>query len=381
SLSQMFRRLGVRTVLAYPSQFKDSAELWRYRFDAIIAVPPSTGLSADVPTRHRVRSFGDALISLGMGDAKRVFARIRLWEQVFERTGADCIVADYAPNVTLAAKGRLPLLAIGNGYTLPPCYMERYPDFTDRPPLPEQPTLAAVNRALHLTGREQLHRLPQVFEADIRICNDIALTDPFSDLRCELYAGPAIPREKSVQALRAGESINPNHPVFVYVSDKSMPLQTMLQGAVATKREVDVFASRADLAMDEICSGTAVSLHREPVDLTDMKNRFSLIVHVGGFNLALEALSAGVPQLAFAVDIEKRIRFERLRDSGLAHMVRAKSVSDSGDVTRAMRSAIEDDDMREACRRQALDLPADLHYAGRPMVETEVERLVSMCAT
>ena len=78
ALSQMFQALGVRTVLAYPSQFKGSAERWRDRFDVIVPVPPSTGLGADVPTRHRVRSFGDALVSFGMADVKRVIARIRL---------------------------------------------------------------------------------------------------------------------------------------------------------------------------------------------------------------------------------------------------------------------------------------------------------------
>ena len=343
ALSQMFQALGVRTVLAYPSQFKGSAERWRDRFDVIVPVPPSTGLGADVPTRNRVRSFGDALVSFGMADVKRVFARIRLWEQVFEQTGANCIVADYAPNVTLAAKGRLPLLAIGNGYTLPPCHMEHYPDFTDRPPLPEEPTLAAINQGLQLTGREPLDRLPQIFEADILVCNDIALTDPFSDLRREPYTGPAIPRERSVHALREGERVEPHNPVFIYVSSKGLPLQTLLEGATGTTCEAKVFANGADPVLDEMCTGTAVTLYREPVDLVDIKNRFSLIVHVGGFNLALEALSAGVPQLAFTVDIEKRLRFKRLRDAGLAHMVRAKALSGSADITRAIRSAIEDD--------------------------------------
>lgn len=69
-----------------------------------------------------------------------VFAsRLAGWENIIRGFDPHLIIADYAPGLSLLARGRWPVLAVGNGYTMPPPEMAAF-----RP-------LAKLNRPLYAT--------------------------------------------------------------------------------------------------------------------------------------------------------------------------------------------------------------------------------------
>ncbi len=76
--------------------------------------------------RHRRRrsttSFG-----AGRADGAAVDRLLAAWDELFRQTRPALVIADFAPAAALAARGRVPLVLVGDGYTLPPHEMRRFP--------------------------------------------------------------------------------------------------------------------------------------------------------------------------------------------------------------------------------------------------------------
>jgi rhamnosyltransferase subunit B len=125
---------------------------------AALQAPLWPGLlpGASQPVQGPQASLGDSLGDLGLTDAPTITSLIREWDRIFASVRPLALVAEFAPASLLAAAGKIPSVAVGNGYTLPPPSMPDFPllrsDVSARKY--EEPTmLRAVNRALAACGR------------------------------------------------------------------------------------------------------------------------------------------------------------------------------------------------------------------------------------
>ena len=110
---------------------RDSAatDLLRSEFAEVIAAPrwpvdlrPVSQLAAPSSA-----TLNDILSDMGLADAGAVRQLLGAWDELFKQTRPDLVIADFSPLAALAARHRLPLVLIGNGYTLPPHRMKRFP--------------------------------------------------------------------------------------------------------------------------------------------------------------------------------------------------------------------------------------------------------------
>ena len=85
-------------------------------------------------------------------------AMIMAWDRLLLDARPDVVIAEYAPMLQLAARGRVPTIAFGTGFSLPPARMSQLSQACSVNPavVPEPLLLATLNDSLARTGRAPL---------------------------------------------------------------------------------------------------------------------------------------------------------------------------------------------------------------------------------
>lgn len=288
--------------------------------DDVLQAPawPLARQSAAQRASRSSATLNDILSSAGLADTSAVHGLLLAWEEIFSRFRPDLLVAEFAPVAALAARGRIPLVQVGNGYTLPPDDMSRFPPLhrLSPPQWNEEDTLSAVNQAALSLGRSQLDRLPQLFSGDVSLVQTFALLDPYQTQRVEEVDGPLL---SYVPGERAADATD----IFVYLSGAYDVPQSLVSA-------LDPFAGRLRLYAPRLASGQArhllVSGARVddiPVPLRDVLASSCLVVHSGGSGVASEALAAGVPQIILSSQIEQTLNGHALQTAGVGRLIEA----------------------------------------------------------
>jgi UDP:flavonoid glycosyltransferase YjiC (YdhE family) len=307
--------------------------------DDVIAAPawPLASQNAAQRARQSSATLNDILSSAGLADASAVQRLLVAWDGIFERFRPHLVIADFAPLAALAARGRIPLVQVGNGYTLPPDGMMRFPPLhrMSAPQWNEAETLSTVNAAARSLGRAQLDRLPQLFSGDARLVQTFALLDPYDTQRVDPVDGPMI--ETAPAARCAGADT-----IFVYLSG-GYEVPANLVGALAPfAGTVRIHApALASAQLRELTEGGA-RIDTEPVPLCDVLASARLVVHSGGSGVASEALAAGVPQLVLSGQIEQALNGQALQREGVGRLI--ETYDSSSSISSDVIAALCDDD-------------------------------------
>lgn len=286
---------------------------------ALLQAPPWPGdwLS---PAQFRAGSsatMGDNLAACGLTDEAAFTDILRQWNEIVTAIRPSIIVGDYAPAASMMARGRIPLVVIGNGFTLPPSEMQSFPPLHKLAPprWDEANILAAVNRAAKSTGAQPLDRLTQLFAADARIVESFPILDPYSSQRIEPVDGPALDHAPVSRRDDANR-------IVVYLA-RGVAIHRDMVGALrpfATRVHIHApelsDAQRADLA------AAGAHIHDEAFVLSDTLPDARLVIHLGGAGVASHALACGVPQLILAGHIEQELNGAALARAGLGHVIR-----------------------------------------------------------
>jgi hypothetical protein len=167
---------------------------------------------------------------------------LQAWDAILTTVDPDLIVADYAPAASMMARGRIPLIVVGNGYTVPPGDMKRFPLLhrVHPPRWSEDETLATVNRVLRSLDRPPLKQLPQMFSGDAQMVLTFPVLDPYDLQRSSPLAGPIFdspPLEARMDA----------NSIFVYLSRGVLSAPTRSAGLSATfaiERDAGIHTAR-----------------------------------------------------------------------------------------------------------------------------------------
>ncbi|MGI8527255.1 MAG: glycosyltransferase [Pseudolabrys sp.] len=259
----------------------------------------------------------DILSARGLADRALMKRLLAAWDRIFNQIEPDLIVGDLAPAASLAARGRIPLLLVGNGYTLPPAAMRRFPPLhrLADPQWNEEETLSAVNDVLREAGRPPLQYLPQLFAADARSVQTFALLDPYDLQRTEPLDGPIFER---AAVARIGDGDN----IFVYLSGGYPVARTLIPALAVFGGRVHIYAPGMPASGREMLAAARANIHAEPVELAAMLSTSRLAIHTGGSGVAAEALAAGVPQLILSWHIEQDLNGEALQRAGVGRVIR-----------------------------------------------------------
>ena len=252
-------------------------------------------------------TLNDMLSSAGLADGEAVGRILSAWDRMFSRIRPDLVVADYAPLAALAARGRFPLVLVGNGFTVPPAEMPRFPVLHRLAPqaFDEFQTLETVNAASAKLGFSRLDRLPQLFSADACLVQTFRLLDPYDTQRVSPVEGPVFEQPATLRAADANQ-------VFAYLSSDSDGWTSLLEALIPIAKCLRIHApSWPKAPLDRLAAaGARVDIRPQPIAGILAGSR--VVIHLGGSGLAAEALAAGVPQLLLAGHIENTLYGEAL---------------------------------------------------------------------
>lgn len=345
-IAMRLRLHGVRliAVVRKPAAIGDHREI----FDDISTAPPWPIDEPAIAPRPpgSAATMNDILSWAGLAETTAVQRILSAWDSILSRVRPDLVVADYAPLATLAVRGRIPLALVGNGFTVPPAEMPRFPLLhrLAPPAYDETETLANVDAAAAALGLQQIDRLPQLFSGDACLVQSFRLLDPYDTQRVAALQGPVF-EDTPISRVPEAEQ------VFAYLSSDANGWTFLSDALVSVAKRLRIYAPLWPKApLDRLAqAGARVETRPQPIAETLARSR--LVVHLGGSGLAAEALAAGVPQLAVAGHIEQKLNGDALERAGVGRVV-GISQPETRLEPGELQSLIDDDAM--AARAAAL---------------------------
>lgn len=297
---------------------------------------------------ERAASYIDLLASVGFASALDLTRMLNAADRRLAACAPDLVVADFAPLALLAARGRLPVVCLGSGYTLPPLDCADLPPFRDdlEPMVDPAELLAALAAALDSRGCGRPASIAEAFavRAEVVCCH--RELDIYSRYRRNAVAGPLpggrpapLPAPAAVFARLA-----PDHP----------DLERILQCLAAAEVPCRIHIPNAAPTLAAAVAGTTVTFSGGPCDLVDELNRCSLVLHGGDIDVADAALAAGRPQLLLPFYVEQALVADQLAELGIA--VQVDMQLDAADTVQTLRRTAANASLAAVAQSLALRL-------------------------
>ncbi|MGO1118499.1 glycosyltransferase [Rhodovibrionaceae bacterium A322] len=289
-LADALSRRGYRCLFAIPF-LGAIAQRVRDRGHDVVQVtrrPPQSAYNGP----DLVGSYGDILEACGFADPDRLSLSLADWDQLIDRVQPALMIADYAPAAQLSARGQLPVVALGDWFSLPPCEDKTFPPFRQAPPrIPEAQILQVVNAALQKRGQTPLAHLPQLLQADASFIITLDLLDSHASQRSQAVVGPleALPAPCHQQI--------PTKDYFAYLGLMKGPTPKILRGLAQSDYEGSVFLRGAGPKELAFWRAKGLTIHNEPQDLAAMVAEARCVIHHGGLGTLEAVLALGRPQL------------------------------------------------------------------------------------
>lgn len=260
---------------------------------------------------RRPATMGDILGYLGLDQPDSMAAMLMAWDRLLNDAQPDVVVAQYAPMLQLAARRRVPVIAWGTGFSLPPDQLPRFPSFLGESPVCDEPILlAGLNDALSRTGRSPLSTLPEIFAADQSLVSTFSELDPYFNWRSSALGSPAVSGDVPITGGKGDE-------LFIYFNGPARRPNAFWQGLAASRLPVRVFDAQIDNADVEALERANIKVERAPVPFAKVIERSRLLLSHGGLGFVSSGLLAGAPQVIIPFDVEKRLIADALSPRGL----------------------------------------------------------------
>jgi len=259
-------------------------------------------------------TFGDVLVGLGLGSPMAVEGMLRAWDQLIVRLAPAAVVADFAPACLAAVRGKVPTVAVGDGFTLPPATLERFTILGNEPGKPkfdETETLSVLNDVLLKQGRGELRALPELFIADRASASSFVELDPYRNDRKEPLVAPWVPDWNRSVSMSRDE-------IFAYFSIDTETRSTIflaLTQVVRAGLRVRVYIPQLDTESSSWLTANGVSVESAPVPFEQIQRNASLLISLGSLGFVSCGLVSGIPQLVIPPSLATRatgFAFERL---------------------------------------------------------------------
>jgi rhamnosyltransferase subunit B len=279
-------------------------------------VTPRLLVNTARPRGVNPNTLGDIMARLGCTETPLVAALVRVWHQLFSAIRPDAAIAEFAPFMLVAARGRLPVAAGGTGFDTPPSGMPHFPSLTGQPAVfDEEATLAAVNAALAQSGTEPLAALPEMFRADRELAGTFAELDGYNKWREQPLVMPALPEPMPEMAPGGGEE------VFVYAPELLRMDAPLWQGLADSKLPVRVHIPKVSEDYRAKLRAHGFQVEPEPLPFSLIVERSRLLVSHGGHGFVCSALLSGLPQVVCHYDLEKVMHAMAIARLGLGGFV------------------------------------------------------------
>ena len=282
-------------------------------------------------------SYADLIAVNNFTDAEQLYRLVHAWHVLFQALQPAAIVAEYAPTVALAAHGRIPVIAMGHGYILPPAETPDFPVFDPAVQrfAPQEKlfeTVLAVQRRLRAPEPASV---PQAVTGSHSFVTAFRETDPYAGFRQRANVGPLETYAPPVPP--AGDP-----SVYAYLSATHPQLRTMLQALVESGMPASTYIKRLTPEMRQYLTERRVKVYDTPPPLQETVRAAHVVIHHGGAATLATAMGAGRPQLLWPEVADQQVSAGTIDRLGVSVNARRR-VSSAAQAIRALRELAQGD--------------------------------------
>jgi UDP:flavonoid glycosyltransferase YjiC (YdhE family) len=262
-------------------------------------------------------SYAEILASVGFARRSELELSVAAWDDLFRVLDPALLVCDHSPTACLAARGRIPVLVTGNGYTVPPADMALFPALKAAmaPPAIQRSIMNVINTILAERGAPALQRLPELVAGDRRAVFTLPQLDPYGPLRHDRLLGPYQPD------LRPVEPPKERH-AFIYAGASAAHLEMIVQILGSAGVPMSAYLGGVESATSMFLKSRGGQVHDKPPALGEVLAGASMVVSHGGSGLAQAALRVGRPQVIAPIHAESQITAGRVEELGVGLALR-----------------------------------------------------------
>ncbi len=320
------------------------------------------------PTDHQPKdpralahSHADTLRNHGYHDKALLLGQARGWQAILRLVEPSLVVADYSPTLLMAARGLVPTVAVGTGYSIPPAGRPCPPLRPWETELPkatraaERAVLESVRTVQGRLGSRPVENLADIFNGDATFACTIPEFDPYRAFRDRPPLAPYnVPGFGEVRALET----RAENRVFVYLPANNRHLATTLEAIGKLKLPGDVFVPGIDAGLRRRFESSSLSFHDRPLPLEKVLPESRIAIHHGGHATAFAALRAGTPQLLLVNNLERLVTSYGLHQLNCAITVNADGKLTVESMMGYLRRLLDTPETRNAATATAERLAA-----------------------
>lgn len=348
-IGDWLQRLGVKVI--YGLRWPDVGSAVGIPENAIRSAPnwPLLPTPSDATSKMTSATYGDYLAQMMLGPYDNLATRFQAWSELVEAERPDLIIADYAPSLSLLYFGRIPIVAIGDGYTLPPISLKSFPRLIDHVPIvfKEGVVVRRVNKALRPHNNKLIFYYPQINRADQTHLLSLPCLDPYRDQRDGGWLGSPGTRDIVLR-------MQPTQRMFAYFHESRQTDSRLIEGLIRARLPGKAIFStplrRTVRQLEAVGIRTPDGLVYLPFELLNC----GVLVHQGSAGMAMAGIAAGVPQVMIKTDLEKTLNANAIaaRNAGV---VLSWKRFEMPDLAIAIRNAADNPEMQKAARNLSLE--------------------------
>jgi len=321
------------------------------------------------PSPRQPATMGDILATMGLAKGDAVRALLAAWDRLLAAIAPDAVIAEFAPALALTARGRVPLVAHGTGFSLPPAELPAFPSLTGAPAVHDEGALlVTLNRALVGAGRPPLDALPRIFAADRSIVAAFREMDPYRPWRAS-HGAPTV-------AGRVPAGDGTGDELFVYMNGPRARPGALWRGLIESGLPVRVHDPMLAPAACDALERAGIAVERAPVPVARIVERSRLLLSHGGMGSASTALLAGLPHFVLPYDLEKEMTAANVLELGLGWRGDFGTM-EAGPLAAALRAAYEDGALAARARAAAPGFRARMARGGEEETIDAIEALIA----
>jgi hypothetical protein len=265
-------------------------------------------------------SYPDLLAAHGFGDARRLGGALGAWLGLLDVYKPDAMLLDHAPAALMAACiAKLPHLALGTGFTVPPAVAPMpsmrpwKPDPPEKLREAEDKVLDSVNRVARHFGGPGFGKLHELFDPKSTAICAFPELDHYGARKQARYIGPTFVTDGGQAIAWRGRG----QKVFAYLR---MPLviDALIKELSALKADAILYAPGATPAQLKSAKEGGLQLTTQPARLDKLLKEAEVIVSSAGHGLLSAGLLAGVPALLVPSNVEQLLASRAAKRLGAA---------------------------------------------------------------
>ena len=329
---------------------RDVVGTWPLMRDAGFSVLPSpVFFNRPHFTDGATRSYADLLARHGYDDPEALEPIVRAWRELLAVIQPELVVAEHSPSLCVACVGRIPVVNLGTGFTIPYAADGRFADLdSDATELvPIARINSTISTVLHRLGQDTPNPAIAAVLGDEQLAIVIKELDPYQQERSQASLGP-------LTAMPSLTSLPSEPSCLVYLPADHPKLELILSGLVNLPIKGIAYVRDATPKIIDWLRATPLEVVTQPLDLNRVLPNVSAVLHHGGVGITQQCLFSGRPQVIAPMYLEQDINCTAIQELGVA--IRLDRIIDPAKSGAALVRAAETPKLRQLAQRQAQEI-------------------------